>query len=80
MVGSKRSGIRDALPEVMSISAAMPVLAGQPAACERAPGNHSHPVAFADREYGRLDAAGEKRVRRLFAAETFQAAPLGGPM
>ena len=56
---------------------ALPVPAGQEAGGERAPGQHAHPVALADREHRCLGAAGEQRVGRLFGPEPQQPAPLG---
>jgi hypothetical protein len=52
----------------------------QPAARERAVGDHAHPVALTCREYVVLHRAGEDGVGRLLGAEALAAAPLGGPL
>ena len=48
--------------------------AGEPAAGQRAVGDHAHPVALAGGQHVVLDRAGEDRVRRLLAAEALAAA------
>ena len=57
-----------------------PVLSGEPPAGQRAPRDDAHAVALTRRQHGRLDAAGEDRVRRLLAAEPFPPSPLGRPL
>src|SRR4051812_33527947 len=59
---------------------ALPVAAAEPAAGERAPREHAHPVPRADREHVRLDPAHEQRVRRLLGHEALAPAPLGRPL
>ena len=59
---------------------ALAVLAGEPAAGERAPRDDAHPVALAGRQHRRLDATGEDRVRRLLALEALPPAALGDPL
>ena len=79
--GRSRSGPARARPARRSARRSprryLPV--SQPPA-ERAPRDHAHAVALARRQHGRLDAAGEDRVRRLLAAEPLAAPPLGHPL
>src|SRR5215217_4819515 len=56
------------------------VLAGEPAAGQRAPGDHAHAVAAARGQDVGLDGAGEQRVGRLLAHEALAAALLGDPL
>ena len=53
------------------------ILARQESPRERAPGQHPHPVALADRKDRRLDPASKDRVRRLLGREAPEAAALG---
>ena len=76
---SNRAGMRSArvlFGDVLALA----VAAAQPAAGERAPGDHAHAVALAHGQHVALDAAHEQRVRRLLADESLATAPLGDPL
>ena len=59
---------------------ALAPLARQPAAGQRAPGDHAHAVLAAGGQHVGLDAAGEDRVGRLLADEALEAALAGDPL
>ena len=58
----------------------LPVLAAQPSARQRAPGDHAHAVPGAGRQDRRLGTTGEDRIRRLLAAEPLVPAAFGDPL
>jgi hypothetical protein len=62
------------------VGGVLAVAAGEPAAGQRAVGQHADAVALAGGEYVVLDAAGKDGVGGLLGDEALAVAPLGGPL
>jgi hypothetical protein len=62
------------------VLAALAIRAGEPAAGQRAPRQHTHAVFLRNRQEVGLDAARQDRVRRLFGDEAAEGSALTRPL